>query len=72
MLILTGGAGLEVLGVTDWSDDSNDDEPIYIEYGGCLDPARIMTPKPIGTMVRVIGMMKWSVHVMKIGDGTKF
>ena len=34
MLILTGGAGLEVLGVTDWSDDSNDDEPIYIEYGG--------------------------------------
>ena len=38
MLILTGGAGLEVLGVTDWSDDSNDDEPIYIEYGGCLNP----------------------------------
>jgi hypothetical protein len=41
MLILTGGAGLEVLGVTDWSDDSNDDEPIYIEYGGCLDPEAV-------------------------------
>ena len=34
-------AGLEVLGVTDWSDDSNNDEPIYIEYGV------VLTPKPL-------------------------
>ena len=36
MLILTGGAGLEVLGVTDWSDDSNDNDQLH-EDGG-LNP----------------------------------
>jgi len=38
-LLLTGGAGLEVLGITDMMGSDDDYDPdYYVEYGGCLNP----------------------------------